>query len=130
VSIVIDEKILGIWYVCFDDDMDVMLALGRTETGYEVNGRTRLYLGDPDDPWDEKDRKRWFGGGVEATTDAEAVSKTRANMIVMSTDFAKTFKPKTAPAIFELVRGETTVEEFAQVLRSMPWAHSMEATRH
>jgi hypothetical protein len=130
VSICIDEKILGIWYVKLGDDLDVMIALMRADAGYEVRGRTRQYLGDPEDPWDEKDRKRWFGGGVIATTDAEAVKKAREHMVTMATGFAVTFTPAEPPQLFELVRGEATLEKFAEVLKSMPWAHSMEATTH
>jgi len=129
-SIVIDENTLGIWYVHLADDLDLMIALMRDgEGGYKVSGRTRQYAS-PDDPWDDKDIKRWFSGGIQAGDDADAVAKSRNNMIQMTSGYAALFEPEKAPAIFELVRGESSVEKFAETLKSMPWAHSMEATRH
>jgi len=130
-SIVIDENTLAIWYVKLADDLDLMIGLMRDgEGGYKVSGRTRQYAS-PDDPWDDRDVKRWFGGALKATDDADAVRKARTHMVTLTGSYTMTFAPEDEPAqLFELVRGKTSVEEFAEVLRSMPWAHSMEATRH
>jgi hypothetical protein len=49
-SIVLDDKIMGIWYIQLADTFDMMFALSRDGDGYKMNGRTRRYASD--DPWD------------------------------------------------------------------------------
>ena len=129
-SITLDEKIVAIWYVKLGDDLDVMIALSRCEAGFKVEGRTRLYLGDPEDPWDDKDRKRWFEGGVKATADTEAIIEAREKMVEMAGGFVATFRPDDPPVIHELLRGKATVEKFAEMLQAMPWAHSKKEAVH
>jgi hypothetical protein len=129
VSIVFDESIMGIWYIQLAESFDMMCALARVEGGgYKVNGRTRVY--ESEDPWDERDRKRWFSGPVEADSDEAAILKARQHVKDITADFLSHFPPDFIPQLFELIRGKRSVEEFANVLRSMPWAHSMEATTH
>ncbi|HET7909681.1 MAG TPA: hypothetical protein VFL19_03145 [Nitrospira sp.] len=129
-SIVLDESILGIWYVKLAEDFDLMIALSRGgDTGFKVEGRTRQYAS-PDDPWDEGDRKRWFSGGIPAKTEEEALKLSRDNMVKISTSFIATFGTKEVPALFELVRGTHSVEEFAKLLGAMPFAHLKEVTTH
>ena len=129
-SIVFDENIMGIWYCQLADDFDIMWALQRDpEGGYKALGRTRKYHSS-DDPWDDKDTKRWFEGKIKADTDALAVERSRAHMIELTGGFTMTFEPDRVPMLFELVRGEASVEDFAKKLQAMPWAHSMEATTH
>ena len=129
-SITLDEKIVAIWYVMLGDGLDVMIALSRCDDGYMVEGRTRQYLGDPDDPWEEKDRKRWFTGGIKATADPEAIIEAREKMVEMAGGFVATFKPDDPPVIHELLRGQSSVEKFAEMLQAMPWAHSKVARTH
>lgn len=121
---------MGIWYCQLADDFDVMWSVSRDpEGGYKVTGRTRQYHSQ-DDPWDGKDRKRWFGGKLFATTDEEAISRSRDHMVTLTGGFAMTFEPDRVPVLYELVRGSASVDEFAEKLRQMPWAHSMDVTRH
>jgi hypothetical protein len=129
-SIVFDDKLMGIWYCQLADDFDIMWALQRDpEGGYKALGRTRKYH-TPDDPWDDKDTKRWFEGKIKADSDALAVERSRAHMIELTGSFTITFEPDRVPMLYELVRGEASVEDFAKKLQAMPWAHSMEATTH
>ena len=123
-SIVIDENILAIWYVCLAEDFDVMFALMRDgEGGYKGNGRTRAY-NSKEDPWDEKDRKLWFGGPIAAPDDDSAVAKTREHMVKISAEFPFVLQAGFVPQLFEMVRGLTSLDKFAETLRAMPWAHS------
>jgi hypothetical protein len=128
-SIEIDENIMGIWYVKLSSDLDLMLALLRDGKGYKIKGRTRQY-DSPTDPWDGKDRKRWFGGSFVAADDDTALKNAHRHMVTVSLSFARVFTPPEPPVLFELRRGNMSVEEFGEKLRSMPWAHSMAATKH
>jgi hypothetical protein len=129
-SIVLDENILGIWYCQLADDYDIMWSLRRIpEGGYKAVGRTRKYY-TPDDPWDDKDTKRWFEGPVPGDNDDAAVERSRDFVMKITGSFTARFHPDRVPVLFELVRGSTSVEDFAKKLQSMPWAHSMEAKVH
>lgn len=129
-SIVLDENIMGIWYCLLADDFDIMWSLRRNpEGGYLAVGRTRKYH-TPDDPWDNKDTKRWFEGPIKADSDGLAVEMSRAHVIQLTGSFTASFHPERTPMLYELVRGESSVEKFAEKLMSMPWAHSMQATTH
>jgi hypothetical protein len=54
----------------------------------------------------------------------------RQHMMELTAAFTAQFPPGFLPQLFELLRGDKTVEQFAELLQSMPWAHSMEATKH
>lgn len=127
-SIVIDENIVGIWYAMTGDDNDFMLAVCRREDGLEIVYRHRYYHSD--DPWDEKDRKSWYRMVTAQKDEAKAVETAREMLQGVVAIAMKMKRLKGNGLVFELLRGEASVEEFGERLRSMPWAHSMEATRH
>jgi len=127
-SIVLDDNIVGIWYVLTGEKEDFMLAISKCPEGLELVYRHRYYHSD--DPWDEKDHKSWYRM-VTSKTDVQRAIETAREMVQGVAMIAVKMGRLMPPAqVFELVRGDKSVEQFAEVLKSMPWAHSMEATRH
>lgn len=126
-SIVIDENIVGIWYAMTGDMEDFMLAISRCPDGLELVYRHRYYAS-KEDPWDDKDRKSWYRM-VTSQPDEQKAIETAREMLVGVVFIAKKMGRVTGnPEIFELVRGDATVEQFGERLRSMPWAHSQVKT--
>jgi hypothetical protein len=126
-SIVIDENIVGIWYAMTGDMEDFMLAISRCPDGLELVYRHRYYAS-KEDPWDEKDRKSWYRMVTSQPDEQKAVETARQMLIGVVMIAQKMGKVTGKPEIFELVRGDASVEKFADALRSMPWAHSQEGT--
>jgi len=127
-SIMLDESIMGIWYVHLSETFDVMISLAREGEGYKLTGRTRTY--NSLDPWDEKDRKHWFSIPVKAANDNDAATFCRRFIADGSLAFCKEMRIGGAVPIHELIRGKQTPEEFGKLLMSMPWAHMQEVKTH
>jgi hypothetical protein len=127
-SIVLDENIVGIWYALTGEKDDFMLAISKCAEGLELVYRHRYYASD--DPWDERDKKSWYRM-VTKKNDVQHAIETAREMVQGVAMIAVKMGRLMPPAqVFELVRGDKSVEDFAEVLMSMPWAHSMAATRH
>ena len=126
-SVVIDESIVGIWYAMTSEDEDFMLAVSRREDGLEMVYRHRYY-NSPDDPWDEKDRKSWYRMVSKQKDEAKAIETAREMVSGVIAIAMRMKRIKGDGVMFELLRGESSVEEFGERLRAMPWAHSQQVT--
>ena len=128
-SIVIDENIIGIWYALTGEADDFMLAISKCPEGLEMVYRIRYYAS-PDDPWDENDRKSWYRMVTPQKDEEKAVEVARE---MVAGVIAIAMKMKKIPGdglMYELLRGDASVEEFANRLQSMPWAHAKEVRTH
>lgn len=126
-SIVIDENIVGIWYAVTGEMDDFMLAISKSPEGIELVYRHRYYAS-KEDPWDENDKKSWYRMVTPKKDEQKAIETARE---MLSGVVGIAMKMKRLPGngvIYELLRGDSTVEEFGERLRAMPWAHSQEGT--
>jgi hypothetical protein len=110
-----------VWYVAFEGK-DWMLALTREGDRFRVDYRFRYYH-HPQDPWDGKDRKNWFGGVSDSTfTRDEAISKARLMATI-------TMIAGGGSAVYECVRSlDETVDEYFERFMQLPFVHARRCT--
>jgi hypothetical protein len=128
-SIVIDENIVGIWYAMTGEMEDFMLAISKCPDGLEMVYRHRYYAS-KEDPWDENDKKSWYRMVAGQQDEQKAIDTARDMLAGVVAIAMKMKRIQGNGVIYELLRGDATVEEFGERLRSMPWAHTQEARTH
>jgi len=121
-SIVIDDNIVGMWYAVTGEMDDFMMAVSRCDEGLQIIYRHRYYASL--DPWDEKDRKSWHRMITSQKDEAKAIETAREMVGGVVAIAMKMGRVKSHGEIYEILRGDRTVEEFAAALRAAPFAHS------
>ena len=124
-TMVIDETLIGIWFVDLShEDQDWLGTLRYNDDGdYEMVYRHRYYVDDKN--FDSEDKKSWYEGTIEKEryTEEEIITETRGFVAKLSA-FADD-----APT-FELIKGERSVEEFMVEFRALPFVHAKEEKLH
>lgn len=123
-TIRIDDNIIGVWFVQLGDTEDYMMGMSRVPTGIEFTYRVRHYHPESKDAFDDKDGKSWATFGTNDPDEAKAISAAREmakGLVGLSIGLGKMKPPG---KVYELLRGEASVEEFAKRLMAAPFAHS------
>jgi hypothetical protein len=117
-SIEISEGTVGVWYVALSH-CDWLAHVGRNAEGlYELRYRFRWFRDDK--IWDSKDRKNWYRFVTKPGEPVDRILETtRARAKLLSEGCG----PLAHTTNWELLRGERTVEEFADLLLTMPGVH-------
>jgi hypothetical protein len=114
VSIRIDEKTVGLWYLnTIPGHQDWMAGIREIEpeNKYEVTYRFRYY--EDGEAFDSKDRKNWYGGTVTGT---------RAYTIAGIREAGKLLESVSDGKLYELMMNdERDVKKFAEAWQSMPF---------
>lgn len=115
--IIVDENLIGLWFLPLDKTTDYLCALQRLEDGrFEINYRVRCY--DPVDPGNDahsgRDRKKWWRARGTGTA-AEFLAKVRR--------IVKTLAYYCGEEASEILMGAGGPEEFCATLARQPWAH-------
>ena len=128
-SIVIDDNILAIWYSTLGETEDYLMAISRHEGGIKFVYRVRHYNSDDIDPLDDKDDKTWAEFGTNDPDEQKAIGAAREmvkGLIGLAAGLGRVRLPH---KIYELVRGDDSVEQFAKKLMAAPFAHTQKVTR-
>lgn len=118
--ITVDDNIVAMWFLVVDAGIDWMGGLSRMPDGsMRFANRLRYYNPESRDPHDGKDRKkeqilllRPEGQGTEA----DLIEQVR-RVVGELTQHA-------IGPLYELLRGNRSVEEFMDELKRQPWAHT------
>jgi len=113
-SIVISEKIVGIWLVNLDNESDWLGAVEKTEEGHKLTYRFRYYVDDK--THDSEDRKNWYGGDITGQTDEHIVDVMRQVTQLMAKRFDNA-------EIDEILMGNKNLDEFMKEFTDLPATH-------
>lgn len=128
-SVVIDETIVAIWFFDLGPTEDYIMALNRTATGgIRFVYRVRHHNPDSKDPFDDKDQKSWSAFETSNPDEEKAISAAREMAKGLVGVGVAVGTVKLPHKIYELIRGEATVEQFAEQLMKHPWAHTQRKT--
>jgi hypothetical protein len=113
VGMVIDEKIVGIWYVRLTETSEWMAALRElvADEKYELVGRFRYYK--DDQVFDSKDEKSWFRGTATGT---------RNYCILGLRETAKSLEALSGRESYEIVN-DHGLEEFQKEFMKAPFVY-------
>src|SRR5262245_2499816 len=127
-TIRIDENIIAIWYCDLGPGEDYMMGVSRCDAGIKFAYRVRHHSPDSKDPFDGKDVKNWNEFYAIDRDEEKAIDAAR-EMVKGLVGLAVGLKRITLPhKIYELVRGDATLEEFADKLTKAPFAHVQRKT--
>lgn len=128
-SIVIDDKIVAIWFCDLGPSEDYMMSISRRdEGGMRFVYRVRHHCPESTDPFDGKDEKSWSAFETD-NPDEEVAIRAAREMVKGLIGVAVGLGRVTLPhKIYELIRGPASVDEFADQLLKSPWAHSRKKT--
>jgi hypothetical protein len=127
-SISIDENIIAVWFCDLGPSEDYMMALSRHEGGIRFVYRVRHHNPDSTDPFDGKDDKSWSAFQTSDPDERKAIGAAR-EMVKGLIGVAVGIGRVTLPAkIYELIRGDQSVDDFGALLLKQPWAHSQRKT--
>lgn len=113
---VLDEPVLGIWYVCYKMPADVIVVLRRFEQCYELQVVIREYdqRGNIKDTRTETIKKA-------PLPRSEAIDRVRSYIEDISTKFE-------IKGRWEALRGGRSLEQFGELIASMPHAYTRQPT--
>jgi hypothetical protein len=112
------DDLLGAWFYQDRGTRDWMLFLRRVPEGLELISRFRYY--ETEGAFDGLDRKNWSCRLLETTDPTKAIYNIRRMMVAVERKFGCEYKS-------ELVRGNTSREEFLDRFKSLPYVHVMPA---
>lgn len=119
-----DERIRAIIYVPFADRADYLAAVSDNPDGpgFVVTGRLRFYADGLGDPFDDRDRKRWFQSLSQQPLE-ETIEKARqaGAMLAMFSGLVGELTGRVE--FYTLVRGEMTLDRFVDKWRAAPFVH-------
>jgi hypothetical protein len=120
VTIVINEHLLGMWFVEIPTG-DWMAGLSEKDGTFTLDYRFRYYTKGPAPlgVWDGSDRKSWY----VATCDR------KEPLIAAARDLARMAAALHPGKSYELMRGDKSTREFADELMAAPFAHMRKATK-
>ena|SRR5215510_11133393 len=116
-TIIIDDKFVGTWFVEFAprQKMDWMIGL-RHEGGDKYSFDYRFRYHKDNKIFDSKDEKSWYSGSGEFKSREAAISSIR--------EMAEHLAQKAGGRCHELVREEDEgIISFMDRMTAMPWAH-------
>lgn len=120
-----DETIRAIVFTGFADRADYLAAVNTNPdgNGFRLTSRIRWHTDKPTgDPFRDNDRKQWFRAHVSSSLD-EAIAAVR-DLALSLCDHAAFAGTLTGDSqVFVLVRGDSTLDEFAAKLQDMPFAY-------
>jgi|SRR5215475_13030737 len=112
--ITITEKTVGIWMIPLDKSHDWMMALEEKDDHYDCIGRIRFYNPESTNPFDEKDKKKWFRYKIKTDTREDAITICRERMAKL-----EALSGNKADEVIE-----DTPEKLTEVIMGRQWAHS------
>jgi hypothetical protein len=117
--IVMDEKIVGVWYVVtILDYQDWLAALREIEPDakYELTYRFRYYTGDQSkNPFDDGDKKNWYSGEVTGTRAYCIAALRKVAGILHSTSMA-------GQPLYETLN-DRGIEQFMRDFQDLPFVY-------
>lgn len=117
-TIVVDDSILGLWFLPLSSDCDYLAALNRLPDGeLKMQWRFRYREGAAPDAWNQH-RKRWYESRTRMPEQA-AIAQAREAVRVIATSSGQ-------PEYWELIRGAASVDEFTAALAAAPFAHVLQ----
>ena len=118
-SIELNEHIRGIWYVSWGT-ADWMAGVWQNEDSQpEARYRFRYYK--DQGPWDSKDEKHWYD--IKPQTDAQV---SMAELIATISKMAEFIETAQKGKKWELIRGNSTLEQFMTEFSKLPFVHLKE----
>lgn len=116
-SMTLDEKTIGVWFVDLSPMSDWLMTLGSTDDGtYTVTHRFRYYVDDK--AHDSDDRKSWYSGTIKKSFgDIEKVIDT------MRTVVHKLAKRAGNVAFHEILMTDAGLDDFMERFQDMPFVH-------
>ena len=119
-SILLDEKVIGVWYLEPDPNMNVLMSAHHVEDSTDIifYRRYRYYDGDQDkDAFDDGDTKEWYSNQVKGIDAEKAISLSRTIMEAMLT--MGTNKTKRS---YEILRRDyESFGDFVDAFQRMPF---------
>ena len=117
-SIVIDETLVGMWYILFATGNDWLGAVSRCGDGtYELNYRHRYYRDDLTTS-DSQDVKHWYTVKTEGGNDEQVITWVRTT--------TQTLAEALGTEVTEILVHDGDVEAFLRELTAQPFAHAQE----
>lgn len=123
--IAMDETIRAIVFTGFADRADYLAAINTNADGpgFTMTSRVRWHTDKPTgDPFLDDDRKQWFRASFSNSLD-EAIAAVRDLALSLCEHAAWAGQLTGDSQVFVLVRGDSTVDEFAAKLQAMPFAY-------
>lgn len=118
-TMVVDETIVGIWFVAYSDMKDFMAGLSREGETFRIKFRVRYHKSM--EVWAAGSRSHWTEGVHTGCTEAEAIDGVRQFV-----DMVCAIEP--IAGRWELLRGARTPDEFTELLIKMPGVNMRKAT--
>lgn len=116
-SFIMDENIVGVWYLQVSQDIDALFNLRLNEEGeYNLGARTRVYVDDKFS--NSEDKKTWHTATLKPGTSRKEALRVAKDM-VMSTK--KTFKVDD-DEFWELIN-DGDFERFSREFLVLPFVH-------
>lgn len=115
VGIVIDEKLVGIWFLAtISGHQDWLAAVSVIEPDvkYKLTYRFRYYKDDK--AYDSEDTKNWYEGEI---------SGTRAYVVAAIRMVAKTLESKADDKLYEIMNESGDMQEFMRKFADMPFSY-------
>lgn len=86
-TIIIDENVIGLWYISLNENLDYLGCLTGGEK-IQIKYRFRYYDNKDHNPFSEKDEKNWYNGTF-ANNDKEAAIKKMREVVKAICDIGK-----------------------------------------
>lgn len=117
-TIVIDETLVGMWYMRVGEDADWLGAVKRVdENTHQLDYRHRYYKDDRTDEFSQ-DEKRWYSVQFNDFTDWQMLEEIRRILVPL----AKIAKSE----VTEVLMHDGDVDDFIAQMSALPFAHIQE----